>query len=184
MLIGVFFDHHTSLSNLKEDHFSYGFFSIPSHDRIIRLNFIPLLKRLSPTVGGPPSASANAFSLGSLPPVIIPPNESSRIAKWTQMLIPQKREQGGNVESWRIRPSKENKFRERIYKGIPDRWRRAAWGLLMSRNSGIGPRDMEKLGEDYRDGLDKPSTYDIQIDLDVPRTISGHIMFRTRYGAG
>ena len=151
---------------------------------MIRLNFIPLLKRLSPTVGGSPSAPANAFSVDSLPPVIIPPKESNRIAKWTQMLIPQKREQGGNVESWRIRPSKETKFRERIYKGIPDRWRRAAWDLLMSRNSGIEPRDMEKLGEDYRDGLDKPSTYDIQIDLDVPRTISGHIMFRTRYGAG
>ena len=54
----------------------------------------------------------------------------------------------------------------------------------MSRHSGIGPRGVEKLGEDYRDGLDKPSTYDIQIDLDVPRTIGGHIMFRTRYGAG
>ena len=100
------------------------------------------------------------------------------------MLIPQKREQGGNVESWHIKPSKETKFRERVYKGIPDRWRRAAWDLLLSRYSGIGPREMEKLGEEYRDGLDKPSTYDIQIDLDVPRTISGHIMFRTRYGAG
>jgi USP6 N-terminal-like protein len=99
------------------------------------------------------------------------------------MLVPQKREQGGNVESWWIR-RKETKFRERIYKGIPDRWRRAAWDLLLSRYSGISPRAIEKLGEDYRDGLDKPSTYDIQIDLDVPRTISGHIMFRTRYGAG
>jgi hypothetical protein len=179
-----FYNQHPSLSDLKEDYFSYGFFSIPSHDRLIRLNFIPLLKRLSPTVGGLPSASPNAFSLNSLPSVTIPPKESSRIAKWTHMLIPQKREQGGNVESWRIKPSKEAKFRERIYKGIPDRWRRAVWDLLMSRHSGIGPRGIAKLGEDYRDGLDKPSTYDIQIDLDVPRTISGHIMFRTRYGAG
>ena len=54
----------------------------------------------------------------------------------------------------------------------------------MSRYSALAPWGFEKLGEDYRDGLDKPSTYDIQIDLDVPRTISGHIMFRTRYGAG
>ena len=100
------------------------------------------------------------------------------------MLVPSKREPGSNVESWCIKPSKEPKFRERMYKGIPDRWRRAAWDLCMARFSGIGPRAIEKLGEDYRDGLDKPSTYDIQIDLDVPRTISGHIMFRTRYGAG
>lgn len=32
--------------------------------------------------------------------------------------------------------------------------------------------------------MDKPSPFDIQIDLDVPRTISGHITFRTRYGSG
>jgi len=100
------------------------------------------------------------------------------------MLVPEKREHGGNVENWLIRPSKEGKLRERTYKGIPDRWRRAAWDLLMSRHSGITPRGYEALATEYRDTLDKPSTYDIQIDLDVPRTISGHIMFRTRYGAG
>jgi len=54
----------------------------------------------------------------------------------------------------------------------------------MSRYSNLGVREMGLLGAEYRDALDKPSTYDIQIDLDVPRTISGHIMFRTRYGAG
>lgn len=35
-----------------------------------------------------------------------------------------------------------------------------------------------------QDTLEKPSSHDIQIDLDVPRTISGHVMFRTRYGLG
>ena len=102
------------------------------------------------------------------------------------MLVPQKsiEGEGGNAQSWRIRPSKESKLRERIYKGIPDRWRRAAWDLLMTRYSSYSPRTIETLGHQYREGLEKPSTYDIQIDLDVPRTISGHIMFRTRYGAG
>lgn len=157
---------------------------MPSHDRLILLNSAPLLKRISPIAGGPPNTSPNASSLNSLPPVTTPSKEATRIAKWTRMLVPQKREQGGNVESWRIKPSKESKFRGRIYKGIPDRWRRAAWDLLMSRYSRIGPQTIEKLGKNYRDGLDKPSVYDIQIDLDVPRTISGHIMFRTRYGAG
>ena len=47
-----------------------------------------------------------------------------------------------------------------------------------------GVREVKVLEKDYREGLDQPSTSDIQIDLDVPRTISGHIMFRTRYGAG
>lgn len=32
--------------------------------------------------------------------------------------------------------------------------------------------------------IDLPSTFDVQIDLDVPRTISGQTMFVTRYGAG
>ena len=122
--------------------------------------------------------------MNALPPVSVPLKEASRISKWTRMLLPQKREFGGNVEAWRLNPSKESKLRERTYKGIPDRWRRAAWDLLISRFSGITPHNHQTLVEEYRDGLDKPSTYDIQIDLDVPRTISGHIMFRTRYGAG
>lgn len=54
----------------------------------------------------------------------------------------------------------------------------------MSRSANTGQREFERLGEAYREGLDKPSDYDVQIDLDVPRTISGHIMFKTRYGAG
>lgn len=100
------------------------------------------------------------------------------------MLVPQRHRQGANIDEWRIRPSKESKFRERTYKGIPDRWRRAAWDLMMSRMAGLGADGYDRLAEEYRDGLEKPSSYDVQIDLDVPRTISGHIMFRTRYGAG
>lgn len=100
------------------------------------------------------------------------------------MLQPLTRDQGGNVENWCIKPSKESKFRPRTYKGIPDRWRAAAWDLSMSRFAKLDRRQMAVLGNEYRDALDKPSSFDIQIDLDVPRTISGHIMFRTRYGAG
>lgn len=100
------------------------------------------------------------------------------------MLQAASRDSGGNVETWRIRPSKEPKLRERVYKGIPDRWRGAAWDLLMNRFAKMGHQELLRLGEEYREGLDKPSKYDVQIDLDVPRTISGHIMFKTRYGAG
>ncbi|KAF5352808.1 hypothetical protein D9756_006087 [Leucocoprinus leucothites] len=162
----------------------YGFFSVPSHDRLILLDAAPLTKRLSPASAGPSSVSATATSLKSMPPRAPPLKESTRIAKWTRMLQPSSRDPGGNVETWRIRPSKESKLRERVYKGIPDRWRGAAWDLLMGRFSNIGHREMVRLGEEYRDGLDKASNYDVQIDLDVPRTISGHVMFRTRYGAG
>jgi hypothetical protein len=100
------------------------------------------------------------------------------------MLEPRSRDEGGNIDAWGIKSSKEQKLRERTYKGIPDRWRSAAWDLLMRRFSGTGKQELLQFEEEYRDALDKPSTYDIQIDLDVPRTISGHIMFRTRYGSG
>ncbi|PPQ70740.1 hypothetical protein CVT26_014705 [Gymnopilus dilepis] len=164
----------------------YGFFSNNAHDRLILLYSAPLLKKMTVASAGPPSAPAHAKPLDSVPPATVSPKESSRIDKWTRMLVPQKsiEGEGGNAQSWRIRPSKESKLRERIYKGIPDRWRRAAWDLLMTRYSSYSPRTIETLGHQYREGLEKPSTYDIQIDLDVPRTISGHIMFRTRYGAG
>ncbi|KAF9445280.1 RabGAP/TBC [Macrolepiota fuliginosa MF-IS2] len=162
----------------------YGFFSIPSHDRLILLNAAPLTKRLSRVSAGPPSVSAAATSLRALPTLPKPLKESRRIAKWTRMLQAGTRDAGGNIEMWRIRPSKESKLRERVYKGIPDRWRGAAWDLLLTRFAKMGHQELMRLGEEYRDGLDKPSKYDVQIDLDVPRTISGHIMFKTRYGAG
>ncbi|RDB29361.1 hypothetical protein Hypma_016119 [Hypsizygus marmoreus] len=162
----------------------YGFFTIPSHDRLILLTAAPLLKRLAPVSAGPSSAPASATSLRSIPPVRPPLKETIRISKWTRMLKPQTRDQGANVATWTIKPAKEAKLRRRVYKGIPDPWRTAAWDLLMTRYSNLGVREMGLLGAEYRDALEKPSTYDIQIDLDVPRTISGHIMFRTRYGAG
>jgi hypothetical protein len=100
------------------------------------------------------------------------------------MLQPALRDTGGNIQTWQVRASKEPKLRERVYKGIPDRWRATAWDLLMCRFAGMGYKELIRLGDEYRGAIDKPSEYDVQIDLDVPRTISGHIMFRTRYGAG
>ena len=35
-----------------------------------------------------------------------------------------------------------------------------------------------------QNSIDLPSILDVQIDLDVPRTISGQTQFVTRYGAG
>ncbi|TFK56884.1 RabGAP/TBC [Heliocybe sulcata] len=162
----------------------YGFFSIPSHDRLISLPASPLLKpfaRLNSVATGAPS---NAASLTVVPSPTFPAKELSRIAKWNRMLEPLRRDIGANVEFWTVRHNKEHKLRERTYKGVPDRWRGAAWELFTARYSKTGKREMERWAEEYREGLDKASSYDVQIDLDVPRTISGHIMFRTRYGSG
>lgn len=100
------------------------------------------------------------------------------------MLEVQSRDSGGNVEEWGVRAAKDAKLGERVFKGIPDCWRSAAWEVLMSRFSRTGKVEMHKLAREYREALDQPSSYDVQIDLDVPRTIGGHVMFRTRYGQG
>ena len=100
------------------------------------------------------------------------------------MLKSEVRDAGNRTQIWRIRSSKESKLRERTYKGIPDCWRGAVWELLMCRFASNGPERNGAFASDYQEALDKPSSYDIQIDLDVPRTICGHVMFRTRYGAG
>lgn len=94
------------------------------------------------------------------------------------------RDRGGNVESWAVKPSKAHKLRRRVYKGIPDRWRSAVWEVLMNTFAKSGYDEIVKLEEHYRLDIEKPSSYDIQIDLDVPRTIGGHVLFRTRYGLG
>ncbi|KAF9008191.1 RabGAP/TBC [Hymenopellis radicata] len=162
----------------------YGFFSVPSHDRLVLLPSAPLLKRLARVPAGPATASTSATTLNSLPPTPLPIRETSRIAKWDRMLEAEQRDEGANIQIWRVKPHKRQKLSGRTYKGVPDRWRSAVWELLLREFSRTGNADTIRLGQDYREAMEKPSTYDIQIDLDVPRTISGHIMFRTRYGAG
>ncbi|KAG5718883.1 TBC domain-containing protein [Termitomyces sp. T112] len=162
----------------------YGFFAGPSHDRLVLLASSPLLKRLAPVRAPSGTAPASPPALSSLPPTRPPPKETGRIAKWMRMMVPLTRDAGANVVTWCVKQGKEAKLRRRVYKGIPDAWRGASWDYMMERYSSLGAREVDALAREYTDALDKPSTYDVQIDLDVPRTISGHIMFRTRYGAG
>ncbi|KAF9820059.1 hypothetical protein IEO21_01721 [Rhodonia placenta] len=162
----------------------YGFYVMPSHDRIIMLPVGPLLKPLAHITTAPTNAPASAPLLPSLPTPPPPSKETSRVAKWGRMLEPRARDEGQNIDSWGIKSSKERKLRERTFKGIPDRWRRAAWDTLMCRFSKHGQAETRRLAHAYREALDRSSTYDVQIDLDVPRTISGHVTFRTRYGQG
>ncbi|KIJ66440.1 hypothetical protein HYDPIDRAFT_166664 [Hydnomerulius pinastri MD-312] len=162
----------------------YGFFTVTSHDRLVLLPAAPLLKRLSLVTAGPKSAPSQAVSVSSLPPPSSPLKEAERIAKWGRMMEVSSRDRGGNVQSWGVKASKTHKLRRRVYKGIPDRWRSATWEVLTNTYSRSGHEELVKSGDIYRQALEKPSSYDIQIDLDVPRTISGHILFRTRYGLG
>lgn len=162
----------------------YGFFVTPSHDRLILLPAAPLAKPLSRVTAASPQAPASPPMLRAQPSAPAPVKESRRTAKWGRMIVAQTRDEGGNVDQWGIRPTKEHKLRERTFKGIPDCWRSAAWEILMNRFTKTGRNELKRLAGQYRHDLDQPSEYDVQIDLDVPRTISGHILFRTRYGQG
>ena len=175
--------HLTHAYGVSEWFYSYGFLSSPSHDRLLLLSSAPLSKRLS-------RASAITNSSPTAPPLkeqVLPPSsekEIQRVLKWARMLEPTARDPGGNILLWGVKASKRRKLRERAYKGIPDCWRSAAWELMINEMSGAGRVELDRLSQEYEDHLQQPSTYDIQIDLDVPRTISGHVMFRTRYGQG
>ncbi|OAL36428.1 hypothetical protein AYO20_04324 [Fonsecaea nubica] len=78
------------------------------------------------------------------------------------------------------------KLVERTWKGIPDKWRATAWHSFLSasaskRKNCVSDADLTSLFHSYQS---EASPDDVQIDLDVPRTISSHIMFRRRYRGG
>lgn len=82
------------------------------------------------------------------------------------------------------------KLIDRTWKGIPDCWRSAAWYAFLSASArahsgGAVPAETEDylIAEFHRlQAVASPD--DVQIDLDVPRTVNGHIMFRRRYRGG
>lgn len=78
------------------------------------------------------------------------------------------------------------KLIERTWKGIPDRWRGAAWWsfLATSAKENKDSATEEEIVADFHKLQLRSSPDDVQIDLDVPRTISRHIMFRRRYRGG
>ncbi|KAK9452189.1 rab-GTPase-TBC domain-containing protein [Limtongia smithiae] len=69
----------------------------------------------------------------------------------------------------------------RTFKGVPDALRAAAWRSFLFDSSPAGMRAVEAR---YAVHLAQSSTADGQIDLDVPRTIDQHVLFRRRYGGG
>ncbi|KAH7156981.1 rab-GTPase-TBC domain-containing protein [Dactylonectria macrodidyma] len=78
------------------------------------------------------------------------------------------------------------KLIERTWKGIPDRWRGAAWWsfLATSAKEDKDSATEERIIADFHKLQLRSSPDDVQIDLDVPRTINRHIMFRRRYRGG
>jgi hypothetical protein len=111
--------------------------------------------------------------------------EFERTEKWRKMAKIVKTGKDGEGMEFQF-DTKSAKLIERTWKGIPDRWRAAAWHSFLTtsakKRDGYVP-DEEIKAAFYR-LLKQSSADDVQIDLDVPRTINSHIMFRKRYRGG
>ncbi|KAG6002082.1 hypothetical protein E4U21_003462 [Claviceps maximensis] len=111
--------------------------------------------------------------------------EWERAEKWRKMAkVVSQGEQGEGMEF--EFDARNPKLVERTWKGIPDRWRAAAWWsfLATSARETKGSPSVEHIMQSFRQLQERSSPDDTQIDLDVPRTISRHIMFRRRYRGG
>lgn len=82
--------------------------------------------------------------------------------------------------------TKSPKLIERTWKGIPDRWRATAWHAFVTSSAKrrVGLPSDDDLKVEFHKLLEQASPDDVQIDIDVPRTINSHIMFRRRYRGG
>ncbi|KAL8738175.1 MAG: hypothetical protein Q9181_000988 [Wetmoreana brouardii] len=112
--------------------------------------------------------------------------ERKREEKWRRMarnINHDDRRGGGMVFDF---DTKSPKVIERTWKGIPDRWRATAWHSFLS-TSAKRRKDLpsdDELQLSFHKLLAQGSPDDVQIDIDVPRTINRHIMFRRRYRGG
>ena len=111
--------------------------------------------------------------------------EWEREDKWRKMAKVIKRDKHGGGMVFEFDTSSP-KVIERTWKGIPDRWRATAWHgfLTASAKKRKGMTSDDELITIYKALLNEGSPDDVQIDIDVPRTINSHIMFRRRYRGG
>ena len=111
--------------------------------------------------------------------------EWEREEKWRRMAKPIKRDNNGGGMTFEF-DTANPKLIERTWKGIPDRWRATAWHafLTASAKKHRGSPSDDELITVFHTLLDQSSPDDVQIDIDVPRTINSHIMFRRRYRGG
>ena len=111
--------------------------------------------------------------------------EIERQEKWRKMAIPVTSDTHGGGMDFKFDTS-DPKLVERTWKGIPDKWRATAWHAFLSASAKKRKDSLsdEELVAAFGDYQTQSSPDDVQIDIDVPRTISSHIMFRRRYRGG
>lgn len=100
--------------------------------------------------------------------------EVERSQKWRSMAV---RKNPSSPFMFKVNAKLVN----RVYKGIPDCWRSSAWHSFVSRTSTVTEWEFLRM---YEQHSELPCEQDGQIDLDVPRTISGHVLFRRRHEGG
>ncbi|KAM7208640.1 USP6 N-terminal-like protein [Naviculisporaceae sp. PSN 640] len=111
--------------------------------------------------------------------------EGERAEKWRKMAKPVKKGQEGEGTAFDF-DTKNPKLIDRTWKGIPDCWRAAAWYAFLeaSAKHWNAQETEDQLAAEFKRLQNVASPDDVQIDLDVPRTVNGHIMFRKRYRGG
>lgn len=111
--------------------------------------------------------------------------EWEREEKWRKMakVVAKGAKSGGMIFEFDM---KDPKLIARTWKGIPDRWRATAWYSFLSTSARANKNSAtdEELIESFYELQEENSADDVQIDVDVPRTINSHIMFRRRYRGG
>lgn len=113
--------------------------------------------------------------------------ERERDEKWRKMAKCVQKEGGHGGGMVFEFDTRSPKLIERTWKGIPDKWRATAWHAFLNASAkkrrGGYPSD-EELRTVFQQLVQRASPDDYQIDIDVPRTINSHIMFRRRYRGG
>jgi hypothetical protein len=75
-----------------------------------------------------------------------------------KMMSVKKRDQGGNTVAWGWKEAEKTKVFKRVYKGVPDRWRMAAWWTMAEdsvgrwKGKGRETRSAEELADEYKVG--------------------------------
>jgi hypothetical protein len=111
--------------------------------------------------------------------------EWDRTEKWRRMAKVVKTGKDGEGMEFEF-DTRNPKLIERTWKGIPDRWRSAAWYSFLgasAKKRKDSPSQEHIIGA-FHKLQSQSSGDDVQIDIDVPRTINSHIMFRRRYRGG
>jgi hypothetical protein len=146
-----------------------------------------LLDEASDMLKLPPGlAEVAAQKEGGRAAQVMKAKEIQRDQKWRKMakLVQSGTDKGGGMLF--EFDTKDSRLVNRTWKGIPDRWRAAAWWSFLStsaKRAEDSPTDKELI-ESFYELQTESSAEDMQIDVDVPRTINSHIMFRRRYRGG